>query len=76
MTLCFGEWPVLDSARHDYQFAFLDPFFAFASVFAIVHPKPALHYQEQLIFVLVMMPGKRPLEFDQLQKLAVEFEGG
>src|SRR5712675_631831 len=74
-ALYFSERPELDAARHDYQFALCDPFFAFPSVFSIVHAKPALHDQEQLIFVVVMMPGEGSLEFDELNQLTIEFTG-
>ncbi len=71
----FSERPVLDSARHDYELSCFDPFFANEAGFAIVHAKAAFYDQEQFIFVLVMMPRKRPLKLHELEELPVEFAG-
>jgi len=68
----FGKGPVLDAAGDDYQFARFDPFLAVVAGFSIVHPKAAVHYQKQLVLVVVMMPGEWSLKFDELNQLAVQ----
>src|SRR6266852_8132548 len=70
-----SKGPVLDAARDNYQFAGFDPFFAIAAIFAIIHAKTSFHYQEQLVFMVVMMPGEWSLEFNELNQLAVELTG-
>src|ERR1041384_2830757 len=64
---------MLNAARHDDEFAGLDPFRLLASRFAIVHPKATLHDQKHLVFIFEMMPGEPPFERDELDELAVEF---
>ena len=66
---------MLDAARHDEELVLLDPFRAFAAVFAIVHAKAALHDQKHFVFIFVMMPGERAFEFDELDELPIQFTG-
>ena len=60
--------PMLDAARHDQELALLDPLLPIAKV----HPESAPDDQEQLVFVLVVMPDELPLELHQLHVLAVQ----
>ena len=62
-------------ARHDDEFAFLDPLFAFTAMLAIVHAKSSLYHIEHLVFVLMMVPGERTLKLYQLDELAIELTG-
>lgn len=67
--------PVLDAARDDNEFARLDPFATFVSVFPIVHAKTAAHDQEHLVFSFMVMPGEWSLKFHQLDELPVQLAG-
>jgi hypothetical protein len=68
LGLFLGDRPMLDPAWDDEELAFLQPDLAIPEV----HPESALHDQEQLILVLMMVPDELALEFHQLDTLAVE----
>jgi hypothetical protein len=73
LALFVGDRPVFHAARYDNQFTWFDADTLLRSVLAIFHPKPAIHHEEELVFIFVMMPGERSLKLDQLHILAVEF---
>ena len=62
---------MVDAPRDDQEFPFLQPDLPVTKI----HPKPPFHYQEKLILVLMMMPDKLPLEFDQFDVLAIQVTG-
>lgn len=67
----FSERSMLDAARDDDEFALLNPLFPIVSIVAIIHAKAALHHEEHLIFIFVMVPGEQSLELDELYELTV-----
>lgn len=68
-ALFFGHGFVFDSARHDDELAWFE-FDVFASEF---DAEASLHNQEQLVFVLVMMPDEFAFQFVELHQLSIEF---
>ena len=50
-----------------------DLHFSLDTVFEIAHPKPTLHHEEQLIFIIVMMPDKLTLQFHDFYVRVVDF---
>jgi len=66
--------PVFHPARNDHEFAGSHFEAALFSGFvAKLHAKFALNYQEELVFVVVMVPHEFALKLDQLDMLAVQF---
>ncbi len=75
-ALFFGDRLMLDAARDDDEFAFADPFMAFAKGFiAEVHAEAAFDDQEHLVFVVVVMPYEFGVGLHQLDHLSVELAG-
>ena len=68
MNLIGRDGPVLDAARDDQKLPFFQP----ERMVPKIHSESPLDDQEQLILVLMMMPDKLSLEFDQLDVLAVQ----
>src|SRR5271157_3376582 len=68
MDLLFGNWAMLDASGHDWKLAFLQPDIAVPEL----HPESPLDHQEQLVFVVMLMPNKLALEFHQLDVLPVQ----
>src|SRR6266481_2324081 len=66
-----GHRTMLHAARHHDKLALLDPFMAVAEV----HAEAAFHYQEHLVFVLMMVKDELAVQFDELDLLSVEFRG-
>ena len=64
----FGNGAMFDVARDDNEFAFLEPDVPVAKL----HAKPAFHNEEHLVFVFMMVPHEFALEFDELDKLAIQ----
>ena len=60
---------MLDPARDDEKFAWIQ----FDDAFAKFDSHAAAPNEKELVFLLVMMPGKDALEFYQLHFLVVEF---
>ena len=60
---------VLNAVRHHHHFARAE----FHYVVSKLHPKPPAPHQKQLVFRLVMMPGKFTLKLNKLYFLAIEF---
>jgi hypothetical protein len=54
-----SDRPMFNATRHDQEFSFLDPCVAITKL----HAEPALHYEEQLVFVVVVVPIERSQEF-------------
>src|SRR5215472_10159598 len=75
LALRFRNGTMLDTARHNDEFAGLDPFFPLPTVFPIIHAEPTLHDQEHFDFVFVVMPGKRALKLDELDQLTIQLAG-
>jgi hypothetical protein len=65
----FGDWTMLDSAWHDDKFPLLDPLMMVAEI----HAQAAFDYEEELVFVLVMVKHEFAVELHELYMLAVEF---
>jgi hypothetical protein len=59
---------MFDAARHDEKFALFQPDLPIAKI----HPEAAIHNQEELVFVGVMVPNEFPLKLDELDLLAIE----
>jgi hypothetical protein len=64
-----SDGAMLDAARHDDEFAFLDDGFAIAKL----HPQGAFDDQEEFILIFVMMPDKFSLELDSFDVAVVYF---
>ncbi len=62
---------MLDAARHDQELAGFHAHLAVAKS----HPQDAVHHQEQLILVLVVMPDEFPIESRQLHLHVVDIAG-
>lgn len=62
VDLVVGHRPVLDAARHDEEF----PLLQLDRVVPELQAEPALHDEEQLVLVLVVVPRERALELRQL----------
>src|SRR5438105_5034350 len=60
VRLLLGDRPMLDAARDDQEFPLFQPDVAIAQL----HAEAALHHQEHLVFVLMVVPDERPLELD------------
>src|SRR5947199_8552893 len=69
MSLLIGHGSVFDAVRDDEKFAFLQPNIPVSKL----HPKPALDDEEQLVFIIVVVPNEWPLELHELDQLAAEF---
>src|SRR5262249_848341 len=63
-----SDWPMLDAARHDDELAAFDSHRAIAKL----HVEAALENEEELVFILVVMPHELAAEFHQLDMLAVQ----
>src|SRR6266478_3544411 len=66
-----GHRTMLHAARHHDKLALLDPFMAVAEI----HAEAAFHYQEHLVFVLMVMKDELAVQFDELDVLSVELRG-
>ena len=66
--LLVGHRAVLDAAGHDQERALLQPDVSVPEL----HAEAALHDEEKLILVVVVVPDERPLELDELHLLAVQ----
>src|ERR1039457_4289708 len=60
---------MLDAARNDDEFARMNDDLAFDAILAHLHAQPTLDHEEQLVFVVVVMPHELSL---QLHKLHVK----
>ena len=72
MSLFFRAGQVLGPARNDDKFSGTDLHFSLDTVFEIAHPKLTLHHEEQLIFIIVMMPDKLALQLHDLYVRVVD----
>jgi hypothetical protein len=64
-----GDRPVFDATGNDQELAFLQPDVPIPER----HVEAALHHQEQLVLVVVVVPDELALELDPLDLLAVQF---
>jgi hypothetical protein len=64
----FGNRTMLDSAWHDDKFPFFDPLV----MISVIHAQAAFDYEEELVFVLVMVKHEFAVELHELYMLAVE----
>jgi hypothetical protein len=72
----FGNRTVLGTARHHDELALFNPFVTLAAVLLFeLHLEAALHHEEHLVFVIVMMPDERRVELHQLHHLPVKLGG-
>jgi len=62
---------VLDPARNHDELAFFEP----DGLVAELDPEPALHHQEHLIFVVMVMPDEFAIDLGELDLLTVQFAG-
>src|SRR5207245_6311543 len=63
--------PVLDASRYHDEFALLQPHLPVTELDA----EAPFDHQEQLVFVLMMMPDELPFQLVELYQLAVELGG-
>lgn len=67
LFVCYGA--VFDTAGNDEELALFEPDPAIAEL----HVEAALDDQEELVFMVMMVPHERTEEFDELDELAVQF---
>src|SRR6516164_8222780 len=69
MNFLFGHRQMLHAVRYYQEFAFPHDFLAVSEA----HAQCAFYHQEQLVFLLVMMPNEFALEFHGLHMEIVHF---
>lgn|SRR5437868_1709121 len=70
-ALFVGDGAVLDAARHYEELAFFQP----DVLVAKLHAEASFDYQEEFVFVLVVVPDELALQLVELNVLAIEFSG-
>src|SRR5579862_45989 len=71
-----GDGTMLNTTRDDDEFAFFDPLVTvLLPVLTIFHAETAFHYEEEFVFVFVVVEDEFAFEFIELDVLAVEFGG-
>ena len=72
VSFLVGGRKVFDAARDDEELARVDDDFALGAVLVDSHPQRALHHEEQLIFIVMVMPHELALELHNLHIRVVQ----